>query len=70
MVIGTALTYVDLIPHMVQVEKRAGRRISLSIYRADEFSRKLAARNIVVASVVKLPKIFLLGSEKILRGGA
>ena len=69
MVVGTMLTYVDLIPHLVPVEKRTGRKVSLSIYTAGEFGRKLADRNIVVASVMKQRKIFVLGTEQMLPRG-
>ena len=63
MIIGTKLSYTDVIPHVVKAQSRIGRTINPSIYTAAELGRKLAGANSFLVAVMKQPKIFLIGSE-------
>jgi hypothetical protein len=63
MIIGTELSYTDVIPHVIKAQSRIGRRINPSLYTAAELGRKLAGANRFLVAVMKQPKIFLIGSE-------
>ena len=62
-VISSAISYADVIPHLITAAGRIGRRINPGIYSADELKRKLAFGNRFVLAVLEQPKIFLTGSE-------
>lgn len=63
MLIGTKLSYTDVIPFLVEAEKRIGRKVKPSIYSAGEFRRKLEQENSFLLNVIRQPKVFLIGSE-------
>jgi predicted nucleotidyltransferase len=63
MIIGRGIDYADVIPHFIAAAKYLGRAINPSVYRADEWRRKLAYGNRVMLAVMKQPKIFVLGSQ-------
>ena len=52
----------DLYPTLVDLEEKIGRKISLTVYRPTEFSRKLEAKNHFLVSVMQGPKIELIGN--------
>lgn len=63
MVIGRGIDYADVIPHFIAAAKHLGRVINPSVYRADEWRRKLACGNRVMLALMKQPKIFVIGSH-------
>src|SRR5258706_6727577 len=64
MIIGTELSYTDVIPHVIKAQNRIGRSINPSLYTAAELGRKLAIANRFVVALMNQPKIFLIGSER------
>ena len=64
MIIGTELSYTDVIPHVIKAQNRIGRSINPSLYTAAELSRKLAIANRFVVALMNQPRIFLIGSER------
>ena len=64
MIIGTELSYTDVIPHVIKAQNRIGRSINPSLYTAAELSRKLAIANRFVVALMNQPKLFLIGSER------
>jgi predicted nucleotidyltransferase len=61
MVIANELGSADLYPELVSVEKKVGRKISVTIYRPAELHKKLNSKNHFLVSVMAGPKIELLG---------
>lgn len=53
----------DLYPKFVDMEKKLGRKISLTVYRPAEYQRKLKAKNHFLVSVMDGPKIELIGEH-------
>ncbi len=62
-IIGSGITYADVIPHFIAAAKYIGRTINPSVYSAAEWGHKLAGGNRVVIAVLKQRKIFLVGSD-------
>ena len=63
MIIAGELSSTDVISHLAKVESRIGCKINPSIYSKLELSCKLAGGNSFLITVMKQPKIFLIGSE-------
>jgi predicted nucleotidyltransferase len=63
LVIADTLGSADLYPAMLETEKLLGRRISLTIYRPDEFERRLHANNHFLSAVMAGPRIDLIGGN-------
>src|SRR4051812_4122378 len=63
MIIGRAIDYADVIPHCIAAARLLGRVINPSVYRVDEWTRKLASGNRVMLALMQQPKIFLIGSK-------
>jgi predicted nucleotidyltransferase len=53
----------DVLEHLATVETQLARPINPSVYSVSEFVSKLTAGNHFVTSVVRGPKIFLIGDE-------
>lgn len=62
MVVGKA-TVDDVLSHLANVEKSVGRPINPTLYSDSEFRRKLADGNHFLNSVLKGPKVFLVGDD-------
>jgi len=63
MIIGCDIEYADVIPHFIAAARYLGRTINPSVYRADEWRRKVAAGNRVMLALMKQPKIFVIGTQ-------
>jgi len=66
MVVGKA-TLEEVLSRLSTAEKGIGRSINPTVYSLAEFKSKLAAGNHFLTSVLKGPKVFLLGDEDELR---
>lgn len=62
-IIGQAI-YDEVIRLFIAAEKRLNRTIHPSVYRADEWRRKLAAGNRVMLALMRQPKLFVLGTPQ------
>ena len=63
MVISDSLAYPDVVAALADAEKDLGRTINPSIYKWDEFRRKIAGDNAFLKRVLEQPKVFLIGSD-------
>jgi predicted nucleotidyltransferase len=68
MLIGKAVSMSDAVAAFSAVERDLGREINPSVYRTEEFRRKLAEGHHFLTSVVAGSKIFLVGDENELGG--
>lgn len=68
MVVGDRLSLDDVVGALEEAQRELGREVNPSVYRTEEFCRKLAQGQHFLASVVSGPKIFLIGSENELAG--
>jgi predicted nucleotidyltransferase len=62
LVVGEA-TFAELVSALGSAQERLGREVNPSVYPASEFSHKLAHGHHFLSSVLRQPKIFLLGDE-------
>jgi predicted nucleotidyltransferase len=67
MIVGDGLSYPDVIGALGESEKRLGRPVNPTIYKPKELRQKLAAGNSFLERVLKQPRIFLMGSEDVLK---
>jgi predicted nucleotidyltransferase len=63
MIISDHLTYADVFGVLEAASKTLGRRINPTVYSPKEFEKRLNERNAFVTRVLKLPKLWLIGSE-------
>lgn len=63
MVISDSLAYPDVVAALADAEKDLGRTINPSIYKRDEFRRKIAGDNAFLKRVLEQPKVFLIGAD-------
>jgi predicted nucleotidyltransferase len=63
LVIG-AVGLAELAPALRKVEARLGREVNVTSYSADEFGKKVAAKDHFVSEVLRGPKEFLKGNER------
>ncbi|MCK7496266.1 MAG: hypothetical protein MZW92_39095 [Comamonadaceae bacterium] len=63
MVISDSLAYPDVVTALAEAEKDLGRAVNPSIYKGDEFRRKIAGDNAFLKRVLEQPKVFLIGSD-------
>ncbi len=61
MLIAPEIGSADLYPRLVELERELGRKISLTVYRPQEFQRKLEDKNHFLVSVLAGAKIELIG---------
>jgi predicted nucleotidyltransferase len=67
MLIGDELSYPDVIEVLGIAEKRLGRPVNPTIYKRQELRKKLAAGNPFLERVLQQPRIFLMGSDDVLK---
>lgn len=67
MVVSDAVSLSDLVPAIRRAEDELGREVNPSSYSVEEFRRKLAEGQNFLATVVRGPKIFVIGDEDELR---
>lgn len=63
MIISRVLGYTDVVAHLADAETRLGRAANPTIYKPDDFARKLASGNAFLSRVMEQPKLFLIGTE-------
>lgn len=62
MMIGSGLSYAEVLGQLASVENVIGRRISPTIYKPDDFKRKVAEDSAFLNRILDQPKILLVGS--------
>lgn len=67
-VVGDGLSLDDVVGALAEAQRDLGREVNPSVYRSEEFCRKLAQGQHFLARVVSGPKIFLIGDENELAG--
>ena len=67
MVIGSC-SFGRLVEALAPVQDKLGREVNPSVYPVSEFRRKIAAKHHFLSTVVREPKIFLIGDEHELEG--
>ena len=67
-VISNQLSLSDLIEGISAVQRQLGREVNPTIYRPAEFREKLTQGHHFLTSVMKTPKLFVIGDESELRG--
>jgi predicted nucleotidyltransferase len=68
MVVGERVSVDEVVAALSDSERVLGREVNPSVYRTEEFCRKLAQGHHFLSSVVSGPKIFLIGDEHELEG--
>lgn len=68
MVVGERVSMQDVVSAVTDAQRDLGREVNPSVYRTEEFCRKLAQGQHFLSSVVSGPKIFLIGDENELAG--
>jgi predicted nucleotidyltransferase len=63
MVVGERVSMHDVVSALAEAQRNLGREVNPSVYRTEEFCRKLAQGQHFISSVVSGPKIFLIGDE-------
>jgi len=63
MVIGERISLQDVVSALTEAQRELRREVNPSVYRTEEFCRKLAGGHHFLSSVVAGPKIFLIGDE-------
>lgn len=63
MVIGEA-SFGDVVTALGPAQDALGREINPTVYSTDEFRKKVAAKHHFVTTVIKGPKLFVLGEER------
>jgi len=63
MIISDQLSYPEVLEAFSVIEAKLGRPVNPTIYKTEEFQKKIASDNSFVTRVMKQPKIFLIGSE-------
>jgi predicted nucleotidyltransferase len=63
MIVSDELSYPEAIEELTEVEHKVGRSINPSVYRFDEWQRKLTEKDGFIQRVAGQPRIFLIGSE-------
>jgi uncharacterized protein len=57
------VTFAELVSALASAQERLGREVNPSIYPPGEFCRKLAQHHHFLSSVLREPKVFLLGDD-------
>ena len=68
MVVGEQVSMHDVVSALAEAQRDLGREVNPSVYRTEEFCRKLAQGQHFLSSVASGPKIFLIGDEHELAG--
>jgi len=63
MIVSPKLTYPDIMTALSEVESQLGRTVSPTIYKPEEFSKRVQTDSSFVKRVLNQPKIFLIGTE-------
>ncbi|MGA2270963.1 MAG: nucleotidyltransferase domain-containing protein [Bryobacteraceae bacterium] len=63
MVVGERISLQDVVSALTEAQRELRREVNPSVYRSEEFCRKLAGGHHFLSSVVAGPKVFLIGDE-------
>lgn len=63
MIISDHVTYADIFRALESTSVSLGRKINPTVYNPKEFEKRIRDRNSFVTRVLKLPKLWLIGSE-------
>ena len=63
LVVSDSLSYGDLINEFNQAEKLTGRTINPSIFTIKQIKKKLKEKNAFITRIMKLPKLWVKGSD-------
>ena len=63
MVVGKRVSMHEVVSALAEAQRDLGREVNPSVYRTEEFCRKLAQGQHFLSSVVTGPKVFLIGDE-------
>ena len=63
MIVAEGLSPTEVMPHLIEAQRRVGCKIIPSIYNVRELRRKLACGDTFLTTVMNQPKIFLIGSD-------
>ena len=63
MVVGDNLSFREVVASLQDAQQELHREVNPTVYSVDEFSRKIAAGQHFVSTVVEGPKIFLIGDD-------
>ena len=62
------ITFADVVEVLAPAQRTLGREINPTVYPASEFRHKLSQRHHFITSVLRGPKLFLIGDERELAG--
>ena len=57
------ISFGELVSALASAQEKLGREVNPSLYPSSEFARKLAQHHHFLTSVLKEPKVFLVGDE-------
>lgn len=63
LIVGDHIALDDVVPAFAGSQRELGREINPSVYRTEEFCRRLAEGQHFLSSVIAGPKIFLIGDD-------
>jgi predicted nucleotidyltransferase len=63
MIVSEKLTYPDIMSALTEVESKLGRTVNPTLYKPEEFSKRIHTDSSFVKRVLEQPKIFLIGTE-------
>ena len=63
MVVGDNLSFREVVASLQEAQQELHREVNPTVYGVDEFSRKIAAGQHFISTVLKGPKIFLIGDD-------
>lgn len=63
MVVGEQISLHDVVTVLAEAQRHLGREVNPSVYRTEEFCRKLAGGQHFLSSIMAGPKVFLIGDE-------
>lgn len=63
MIVSDELTYADLFAALERSSIYMGRRVNPTVYSSKEFDKRLKSGNAFLVRVLKLPKLWLIGSD-------
>jgi uncharacterized protein len=63
MIVGDNVSMHDVVSALAEAQQELGREVNPSVYRTEEFCRKLAGGHHFLSNVVSGPKIFLIGDQ-------
>jgi len=69
MIVGD-VAFKEVVDQITGIQEKLGREVNPTVYAADEFKKKIAAKHHFLTTVLGKPKIFLIGGERELKGMA